>query len=322
MLENAIFITEESNDKRINDFESYRYYVVGVNMAGVEYTAKLVIGVKNGETYYDHSLTEIEKTNLIDRRDEISSSFTANEDAIFEYKDKRLISILHTNSSKVVDANGEPLVVYHYSNSPKISAFNPFRRANELTEEETEKIGKIRDAHSSGRSSLVKPFMGIWATPIRGEYADYGKYEYALFANIRNPRITDRVSPNLSGDKKSDGVFSYANGILTEVSSILPERFKSATDNAGTFDVGNPDIRYSSVSEDAYQRAIAAQAETLSSSEVEEYAKSLANIAPEGVRVVITNSSQAERQRSAVIRKFQRSAVSGQLYKNDRLPTI
>ena len=29
---------------------------------GVHYTAKLVVGSKNGESYYDHSLTEIEKT--------------------------------------------------------------------------------------------------------------------------------------------------------------------------------------------------------------------------------------------------------------------
>lgn len=46
-------------------------------------------------------------------------------------------------------------------------------------------------------------------------------------------------------------------------------------------------------SEDADQRAIAAQAETLSSSEVEEYAKSLAEVAPEGVRVVVTNSIES-----------------------------
>ena len=85
-------------------------------MRGGDYTAKLVVGVKNGETYYDHALTEIEKADLINRRDEISSSFTANEAANSEYKDRRLFEILQTNVSKVVDANGEPMVVYHGSN--------------------------------------------------------------------------------------------------------------------------------------------------------------------------------------------------------------
>ena len=41
------------------------------------------------------------------------------------------------------------------------------------------------------------------------------------------------------------------------------------------------------------QQAVAAQAETLSSSEVEEYAKSLTEVAPEGVRVVVTNSIES-----------------------------
>lgn len=48
--------------KRAQKFDSYRYYVVGLKIDGVHYTAKLVVGSKNGESYYDHSLTEIEKT--------------------------------------------------------------------------------------------------------------------------------------------------------------------------------------------------------------------------------------------------------------------
>lgn len=101
MIENAIFIHEEQNDKGSNKFDSYRYYVTGLNMGGIDYTVKLTVGVKNGETYYDHALTEIEKSNLIDRIDEISSSFTGNKAApISKSKDKRLISILQTNDGK------------------------------------------------------------------------------------------------------------------------------------------------------------------------------------------------------------------------------
>lgn len=46
MLNNAIFITEEPNVKNKRKFDSYRYYVVGLNIDGVYYAAKVVIGVK------------------------------------------------------------------------------------------------------------------------------------------------------------------------------------------------------------------------------------------------------------------------------------
>ena len=104
MLENAVYITEETNSKETTGFDSYRYYVVGLKMDGIDYTAKLVVGVKDGQTYYDHSLTEIEKTNLLDRRDEISSSFTDKEAVDFKGKDKRLLEILQINSKEIANA--------------------------------------------------------------------------------------------------------------------------------------------------------------------------------------------------------------------------
>ena len=101
MLEKAIFISEEPNNKSHSSFDRYRYYAVGLKMDGEDYTAKLVIGVKNGYTYYDHSLTEIEKTSLLDRIDEISSSFTDKEVVDSVYKDKRLLSILQINPEEI-----------------------------------------------------------------------------------------------------------------------------------------------------------------------------------------------------------------------------
>ncbi len=54
MIENATFIEEQSNHKNNDKYDSYRYYVVGLKIGGVDYTARLVVGVKNGKTYYDH----------------------------------------------------------------------------------------------------------------------------------------------------------------------------------------------------------------------------------------------------------------------------
>lgn len=49
LLNNAIFIEEQKNNKDNDKFDSYRYYVPGVNIDGEDYTAKIVIGVKQGE---------------------------------------------------------------------------------------------------------------------------------------------------------------------------------------------------------------------------------------------------------------------------------
>lgn len=57
-----IFIAEDANEKNKNEYDSFRYYVVGLKMENKDYTEKLAIGVKNGNTYYDHALTPIENT--------------------------------------------------------------------------------------------------------------------------------------------------------------------------------------------------------------------------------------------------------------------
>ena len=115
MIEDAIFITEELNDKGKNEFESYRYYVCGLKIGGEDYTAKIVVGVRGGETYYDHQLSSIEKGKLINSRDRVTTQLAEDKSALYEVKDTRLLSILKENFSKVIDENGEPKVVYHGS---------------------------------------------------------------------------------------------------------------------------------------------------------------------------------------------------------------
>ena len=111
ILENAVFITELPNTKDNAKYDVYRYYVEGVRIDEEDYTAKIVIGVKNGKTYYDHRLTQIEKGSLLDRLNGLSNSVADEQQTSFIGKDMKLSSILQTNSSKILDENGEPLVV-------------------------------------------------------------------------------------------------------------------------------------------------------------------------------------------------------------------
>lgn len=131
LIENTIFIEERNNEKNNGKYDSYRYYVAGIKIDGEDYTAKVVIGKKGDSKYYDHELTQIEKGNLISNLNLLAKqvaenqktfsekSFTTAGDAplqpysLSEIKDTKLISILQNNSSKVVDENGEPMVVYH-----------------------------------------------------------------------------------------------------------------------------------------------------------------------------------------------------------------
>ena len=66
IIKSAIFITEMPADKADSQYDSYRYYVCGLEYAGESYTVKMTVGVKNGDYYYDHTLTDIEKGKLLD----------------------------------------------------------------------------------------------------------------------------------------------------------------------------------------------------------------------------------------------------------------
>ena len=107
MLENAILIDEVPNAKSSTGFDSYRYYVVGLKINGVDYTAKLVVGVSNRKLYYDHALTQMEKGDLIDQRDLVKAQVYDDKAAnavtgtpVATVKDKRLLQILQPEPLK------------------------------------------------------------------------------------------------------------------------------------------------------------------------------------------------------------------------------
>lgn len=113
LIEKSIFLDEIPNEKNNGKYDSYRYYVCGLRIGSEDYTVKITVGVKGASKYYDHALTQIEKGTLIDNIDALSTTFDNNMNTSFSVKDTKLLSILQTNSSKVVDENGEPLVVFH-----------------------------------------------------------------------------------------------------------------------------------------------------------------------------------------------------------------
>ena len=87
--------------------KSFRYYVCGLNIGDENYTVKAVVAVQpNGDRYYDHKLSEIEKGKLLSIIPTIQKAGIENKLPSSLGKDKRLFSILQTDCSKVVDENG------------------------------------------------------------------------------------------------------------------------------------------------------------------------------------------------------------------------
>jgi hypothetical protein len=135
--------------------------------------------------------------------------------------------------SKVVDANGDPLVVYHGTGATDISEF------------------KVSTSGTYGG--------GIYLTPeIRGanDYAIYrgapSSTVYPVYAAIKNPASGSEAAQVASwkGEENAreelikrgyDGVVDMRSG---EIVAFYPEQIKSAIGNNGDFDGSNPDIRY------------------------------------------------------------------------------
>lgn len=221
MIENAIFIDEVFNEKGTK-FDSYRYYVVGLKIDNVDYTVKLVIGQKNGESYYDHALTEIEKNSLLNLTDGVKADVSDKEAAISFVKDKRLISILQTNASKVVDTNGEPLVVYHGSN------YRPLLASGILLPHE----GAMGNA--------------VYFSSAFPEAADYAREKLDDF-ELSEDEVYDAgyITEAFVNVRNEDDISHSKYGIGEIIVAVRnSNQIKSATSNTGAFSSENPDIRY------------------------------------------------------------------------------
>lgn len=149
------------------------------------------------------------------------------------------------NASKVVDENGEPLVVYH--GTP--NEFTVFRNTQQ------------NDAGWLGKGYY---FYGV-EEESHGYMGKKDGHLMALFLNIRDPyylseeehdELVERDDVDFSAEFTEriredgyDGVY-YNGDLRQEWMALDSNQIKSATDNRGTYDPENPDITFS-LSEDS-----------------------------------------------------------------------
>lgn len=103
IIENSVFIEELANEdlEKYPGVKSFSYYVCGLKIADVDYTVKAVIANQNnGERYYDHKLTNIEKGKLLSIAPTIQKAGIDGNSPLSDVKDKRLLSILQTNEKE------------------------------------------------------------------------------------------------------------------------------------------------------------------------------------------------------------------------------
>ena len=148
------------------------------------------------------------------------------------------------SASKVVDENGEPLVVYHRSDAENISIFKP---------------SYYGPKHSmSTRFGEGASFFTDNKNDIR-----WGKYQTSYFLNIRVPFETSfqiesndnavyRYKQQKEDKPETDGIFNIAydeDYKYDELVVFNPNQIKSATDNIGTFSTTDNNVRHSSITE-------------------------------------------------------------------------
>lgn len=157
------------------------------------------------------------------------------------------------NASKVIDnETGEPLVLYHGTEK----SFDAF---------DTRKIGSSNDPGFYGN--------GFYFTPDKSKASGYGENVLACFLNMRNPFIVKNEEMSsasiMFGREPGDPMESYAGddyesyaGQIREADGVIhcgpsairggeyveeyvvnnPVNVKSADNNSGEFDPGNPNI--------------------------------------------------------------------------------
>jgi hypothetical protein len=156
--------------------------------------------------------------------------------------------------SKVVDENGEPLVVYHGT-------------ASDFSEFAEEKLGvNTRDEEGElGFFFTAKPFLSDSYAQIASKGGWSKKTEggapvvYPVYLSIKNPKRYDTASSFYRDAEKFKGRLNewrkeleqqgfdgvIVRGDFEEVIAFRPTQVKSATGNIGTYDPDNADIRYS-----------------------------------------------------------------------------
>ena len=169
--------------------------------------------------------------------------------------------------SKVVDRDGEPLVVYHATDA-EFTVFDRDKLGKRTKERDIEDFNRnMEDSVGLLRSAE----LGFWFSEKNLAEDEYGgrdvlkledgkRIGMPVYLSIENPNYVDTYDlmdtlDNMTVEEYLQEMEDYGyDGLIvtdqefdnaTSYVAFKPNQIKSATDNVGTFDYFNPDIRYS-----------------------------------------------------------------------------
>lgn len=202
-----------------------------------EYTPEMLDILKNSRDEQGNLLAPNKKPSNLTERQYIHVRTKAFKEWFGDWENNP------EEASKVVDENGEPLVVYHGTNS-QWTTYNP------------NLFGSATDEGYYGK--------GLYLSSVKGKAMQYGNI-MELFVNMRNPFIVgidntlDMDESTRRGEivnmfnrenapdelKQYDGVlYSGTEGKFEEIVVPTANQVKSATNNVGTYSRTNDDTRY------------------------------------------------------------------------------
>lgn len=212
---------------------------------------------------------ELVRSDALDASNETPGPNVRNDSDIAKVqKDIEDIKQKANNSSKIVDENGEPMVVYHQTNKTIYRNVETGENWDDLDWQEKQEWEERDDwedywveedfyEFSRTNARTTNEFDGFFFAPKYDEYHEYGDRTIEAFLNIRKPASQDDyyidAQYNDAGKKERirlqeegfDGVIRMEGNEVWEYVAFEPTQIKSATDNVGTFDKTNPDVRYS-----------------------------------------------------------------------------
>ena len=171
IIQKSVFIDELPNEDKQHypDVKSFRYYVCGLKIDSKDYTVKAVVAEQNnGNRYYDHRLTDIEKGKLLSIIPTIQKAGIDGNLPNSAYKDKRLISILQTNRQESAEKSPSEqkysLRVDRYQ-----SELAEWKKANNLPKNAERPSVPVRETGESAADFMnrVKQYrndMALWKT--------------------------------------------------------------------------------------------------------------------------------------------------------------
>ena len=241
-----------------------------------QYQASTIVGITNNGEYVLYDIVDIRPTNFDIKREPptaVSGQTTINaiqggsdtariaeSNETVKQKNSEVVDEITESknfkewfgdwqnhperASKVVNADGTPKVVYHGTNA----AFNTFRQENGVYFFSESRDYAESMAEERGGTRVVEAYLNIrnplYVRMQEGDFTDPSR-EAPYIRQAKAERRDGVVFELNSGNELVDDIF-YA--------AFSPEQIKSATDNVGTFNRNNPDIRYSQETDEEYRR--------------------------------------------------------------------